>query len=34
MVPRLPAAVALSLSWLTMALPALLGIILYAPSAW
>ena len=33
-IPRLPAAVALSLSWLTMALPALLGIILYAPSAW
>lgn len=30
----LPANVALALSWLTMALPAVLGIVLYAPHSW
>lgn len=30
----IPPYVALALSWLTMALPAILGIILYAPSHW
>ena len=34
LIPRMPAAVDLSLSWLTMALPAMLGIILYAPHSW
>lgn len=34
LIPRMPATVALSLSWLTMALPAVLGIILYAPRSW
>ena len=32
--PYLPRPVALAISWLTMALPALLGIILYAPECW
>ena len=30
----LPAPLALAISWFTMALPALLGIILYAPECW
>lgn len=30
----LPANVALALSWLTMALPAVLGIVIYAPHSW
>lgn len=34
LIPLLPHPVALALSWLTMALPAILGIILYAPSGW
>ena len=32
--PHLPRPLALAISWLTMALPALLGIILYAPESW
>ena len=32
--PHLPKPLALAISWLTMALPALLGIILYAPESW
>ena len=32
--PHLPRPLALAISWLTMALPALLGIILYAPDCW
>ncbi len=32
--PHLPRPLALAISWFTMAMPALLGIILYAPESW